>query len=138
MRVHPASIRLITDATWDFAHTILWGNHPFSKAEIELCKIYIKEYYEEIPAEEFTATAHKHFTGYCERVLLAKEYVSRFSHRYIPHPCIWLNKLNPKGFAGTKAWYLKNLERRKEISVCESCGESFSLNPILNHFHFTI
>ena len=136
--VHPAAIRLLTDATWDFAHTILWGGFPFSEAEVKLAKLYIQEYYEEIPAEEFTATAHRHFTAYCERILLAKEYVNRFSHRYIPHPCIWLNKLNPKGFAGTKSWYLKNLERRKELSVCENCGDVFSINPILNHFHFCL
>ena len=137
MRVHPAAIQLLTDATWDFAHNILWNAYPFSKAEVELSKLFIKEYYKEIPAEKFTATAHNHLTGYCERILLAKEYVSRFSHRYIPHPCIWLNKENPKGFAGTKAWYLRNLEKRKQIHYCENCGEAFSLNPILNHFHFT-
>jgi hypothetical protein len=134
MRVHPAAIQLLTDATWDFAHSVLWGGHPFSNAERELSKLFIEEYYEEIPAEQFTATAHKHFTAYCERILLAKEYVSRFAHRYIPHPCIWLNKENPKGFAGTKAWYLRNLERRKQVQLCESCRES--LNPILNHYHF--
>lgn len=135
-RVHPAAIELLTNATWDFAHTILWSSYPFSKGEIALAKIYIREYYEEIPAEKFSATAHKHFTGCCERILLAKEYVSRFAHRYIPHPCIWLNKMNPKGFAGTKEWYLRNLEKRKEVSFCENCEQKFSLNPILNHFHF--
>ena len=136
MRVHPAAIGLLTDATWDFAHSILWSRYPFSKGEIALAKIYIREYYEEISAEEFTETAHKHFTAYCERIFLAKEYVSRFSHRYIPHPCIWLNKLNPKGFAGTKTWYLKNLQKRKEISICENCQEEFSFKPIFSHFHF--
>ncbi len=137
MRVHPAAIRLLVNATWDFAHNILWGGYPFSKTEIALAKLYIQEYYEEIPAEEFTATAHKHFTAYCERVLLAKEYVNRFSHRYIPHPCIWLNKENPKGFAGTKAWYLRNLEKRKiRIAVCELFNEATD-NLIFNRFQFT-
>lgn len=137
MRVHPAAIRLLTDATWDFAHSILWGGFPFSKAETHLAKLFIKEYYDEIPAEKFSETAHRHFTAYCERVLLAKNYVSRFPHRYIPHPCIWLHKENPKGFAGTKAWYLRNLERRKNLQYCESCGEPFSFNPVFNHFHLT-
>lgn len=140
-RVHPAAIRLLTNATWDFAHRILWNNYPFSEAENELSKLYIMQYYESIPAEEFTATAHKQFTAFCERILLAKEYVSRFTHRYIPHPCIWLNKMNPKGFAGTKAWYLKNLERQKKHSCCmnspcDHCGETYSFNPIFNQFHF--
>lgn len=135
--VHPSAIRLLTDATWDFGHKILWNEFPFREAEVELSKMYIREYYHEIPAGIFTETAHKHFTAYCERILLAKEYVNRFSHRYIPHPCLWLNKENPKGFAGTKEWYLRNLERRKchceRISLCE---KEIFLNPILNHFHF--
>lgn len=135
--VHPASIKLLTDATWEFAHNILWNGYPFSKAEINLAKLFIREYYEEIPAEKFTETAHRQFTAYCERILLAKEYVSRFSHRYIPHPCIWLDKENPKGFAGTKRWYLENLEKRSRMQYCENCIENLSLNPVLNHFHFT-
>lgn len=135
--VHPASIQLLTDATWEFAHNILWNGFPFSEAEIELSKLFIKEYYKEIPAEKFTATAHKHFTGFCERILLAKEYVSRFSHRYIPHPCIWLNKMNPKGFAGTKEWYKRALDkRRQQCYNSDGCCDICSLNPVLNHFHF--
>ncbi len=137
MRVHPAAIRLLTESTWEFAHSILWGKHPFSNAEIALAKIYIREYYEEIPAEEFASTAHRHLTACCERILLAKEYVSRFSHRYIPHPCIWFNKRNPKGFAGTKAWYLRNQEKRRPIEFCGSCGEEFIHNPIYRHYHFS-
>ena len=136
MRVHPASIRLLTNATWEFAQSILWNGYPFSKSEVELSKLFIRDYYEDIPAEQFSETAHKHLTAYCERILLAKNYVSKFSHRYIPHPCIWLNKENPKGFAGTKRWYLENLAKRSRIHYCENCGE-YSLNPVLNHFHFT-
>lgn len=126
--VHPAAINLLTDATWNFAHNILWDKFSFSEAEIELAKIYIKEYYEGIKPEKFTQTASQHFTGYCERVLLAKKYVSRFFHRYIPHPCIWLNKNNPKGFAGTKAWYQRIQRKRKlqrAISELEYYKEGF-------------
>jgi hypothetical protein len=139
-RVHPAAIRLLTDATWEFAHNMLWNGYPFSKSEIALAKIYIREYYEEIPAEEFTATAHKHFSAYCERILLAKEYVSRFAHRYIPHPCLWFDKRNPKGFAGTKRWYLENLEKREKIHLCEKCRMQVAVQELFDsfdrsHFH---
>lgn len=133
-RVHPAAIRLLTDATWDFAHSILWSGYPFSKSEIALAKIYIREYYEEIPAEEFSETASKHFSAYCERILLAKEYVNRFPHRYIPHPCLWLDKRNPKGFAGTKRWYLENLARREKNQRCEDCLLRESLQQLFRQF----
>lgn len=111
--VHPSSIELLTDATWQFAHNILWNGFPFGKGETEISKIFIREYYESIPAEKFQKTAAIHFSGFCERILMAKEYVSRSPHRYIPHPCIWLNRLNPKGFAGTKKWYIQLVEKRK-------------------------
>jgi hypothetical protein len=100
--VHPSSIKLLTDTTWGFAHSILWSRYPFSQAEIELSKMYIREYYQRIPVRHFTATAYKHFKGYCKRILLAKNYVTLFCCRYIPRPSIWFGKRNPKGFAGTK------------------------------------
>jgi hypothetical protein len=113
--VHPASIKLLTDATWNFARNILWRGQFFSKAEESLSKFFIREYYEAIPPELFSAEHHLHFTAYCERIMLAKKYVDRYPHRYIPHPCNWLNRDNPKGFAGTRAWYLKSLEKRKRL-----------------------
>ena len=141
--VHPSSIHLLTNATWEFAHSILWDNFHFFNYEVELAKIYIREFYESIPAEKFSATAHRYFAEYCERVLLAKAYVDRYPSRYIPHPCIWLNKTNPKGFAGTKNWYYQNLEKRKAMHscqpaypVCACCGSGQSSNSIFNHFHY--
>lgn len=135
--VHPATIDFYTDATWEFACNILWNGHPFSQSEINLAKLYIKDYYLEIPAEKFSETINKHFAAYCERILLARNYVSRHAQRYIPHPCIWLSKENPKGFAGTKRWYLENLSKRNQFNYCQSCKDNDSLNPFLNHFHLT-
>jgi len=129
IKVHPASIRLLTDATWDFAQAVLWSGFDFSSAEIELSKSFIKEYYQEIPAKEFTRVAYKHFTEYCKRILLAKEYDSRFFLFYIPHPCIWLNKQNPKGISAAKAGYHRNLKKRKQ--TCIPSG----MDRFLNHFY---
>ena len=69
---HPASIRLLTDATWDFARVTLWKRFPFYEREIEIHKNYIREYYENIPAESFAETARKYFIGYCARIVLLK------------------------------------------------------------------
>lgn len=103
--VHPATIRLLTDATWEYAHRMLWNNHSFSQYETQQAKSFIREYYESIPAGKFSAGMHRFFSGYCIRIQMAREYVLRRTYRYIPHPCIWLDKRNPKGFAGTKSWY---------------------------------
>jgi hypothetical protein len=105
IKVHPAAIKLLTDSTWQFARNILWGGHSFSETETQLAKIFIEEYYRSIPAEHFMIAAPRYFAEYCERIMLAKRYVDRYAHRYIPHPCIWMNPCNPKGFSGTKAWF---------------------------------
>ena len=112
MYAHPATIKLFTDATWQFAHSVLWNDQPFSKAETALSKHYISEYYEAIPAEQFTKTVSAHFSAYCQRVLMARKYVDRSPYRYIPRPYIWLDRRNPKGFAGTKKWYERMWRRR--------------------------
>jgi hypothetical protein len=101
------------NATWNFAKSVLWSEQNFTGAEIILCKTHIREYYRLIPAEQFTERVNEIFTQFLERVLLAKQYVDCFSHRYILHPCIWLDKSFAKGFTGTKDWYLKIRERRK-------------------------
>ena len=107
-----STIELLTNATWNFAHSVLWNGHPFSAHTTALSKKYIREYYESIPEEKFQF-APNYFSRYCQRVLLAKAYVNRYSHRYIPHPCIWLNRNNPKGFAGTKTWLERIIQKRK-------------------------
>jgi hypothetical protein len=111
--VHGSSIEKYVNATWNFAKSVLWSDQNFTSAEVNLCKDHIKEYYQLIPAEQFTERVNEIFTQFLERILLAKQYVDCFSHRYILHPCIWLDKGFAKGFTGTKDWYLKIRERRK-------------------------
>lgn len=129
VKVHPSSIAMLTDATWDFAHAVLWHKQPFSEKEINLSKKYIKEYYDLIPAEKFSSSALHLFTGYCERVVLARDYVRRKPHRYIPHPTIWLDRKNPKGFAGTKAWYDVIKKERRERAT-QQMIESYRYYPM--------
>lgn len=121
--VHPASIKWLTEATWDFAHQMLWGCHPFSRAQIRFSKLLISRYYEAITPEKFSATAYKHFAAYCERILLAKDYFSRFLHRHIPHPWDWLDPGDPQGFEGTQRWYWENHAGHNHFQRCESCGK---------------
>lgn len=105
--VHDKSIDFYTEATWNFAHSILWNNQSFKEIEEELSKEYIRVYYALIPAKQFAEKAKRLFKEYCERVLLARLYTDRFASRFIPHPCIWLNKSYAKGFAGTREWHEK-------------------------------
>lgn len=113
VKVHPMTIQLLVDATWEFAHRELWNNQPFTNEEIACSKGCIEEYYREIDPEKFYHKASQKFNEFCQRILLAQRYVNRFAYRYIPHPCVWLNRHNPKGFAGTKGWYEANQQKHR-------------------------
>ena len=91
VKVHPAAISLLADASWEFAHTQLWKNYPFSRAEKEVAKNFISEYYKDILPELFSAHAGKQFNAFCERILKAKRYVERYPSPYIPHPLLFFN-----------------------------------------------
>ena len=71
--VHPASINLLTDATWEFARNTLWKRFPFYEREIEIYKNHIRQYYENIPVESFAETAYMNFVSYCVRILLTRD-----------------------------------------------------------------
>lgn len=105
VRTHPSSIDVLVNATWNFAKCVLWNRQYFTDAEITLAKKHIREVYESMPSEIFSAHAKHLLMEYCERIMQAKEYVDRASNRFIPHPCIWLDKNYAKGFAGTQGWY---------------------------------
>jgi hypothetical protein len=93
--VHPTSIEMLANETWDFAKRILWSRFYFGEDEILLSLSYIREHYKNIPPENFQVESFSWFEVYCERIIAAKEnYRDEF-----PHPCIWFNKLNPHGFS---------------------------------------
>ena len=112
VRVHPASIQLMVDSSWDFAHHHLWNDYPFSEEEIAKAKKFIRKYYRAIRPEEFTQKANTRLKVFCERVMLAKKYVLRFPYRYIPNPAAWFDNKNAKGFRGTKEWYVRGQVRK--------------------------
>ena len=96
MVVHPASIDMLVENTWNFAHNILWQNKSLSQEEIILIKSYIREYYEGIPAKKFRKKALKCHQRICGYILAAK----KKEEKDISHPCIWFNALYSDGLAG--------------------------------------
>ena len=55
------------------------------------------------------------YNVFCQRVILARQYVLTSPVRYIPLPSVWLDKENALGFVGTKAWYLKIRDVRASL-----------------------
>lgn len=88
----------LADAAWNFAHTALWNDVQFSSKETENARQKIAAFLEGHNAE-------KAFVAFCERVLLARHYITKAPGRYIPLPSIWLDNNNKLGFAGTERWH---------------------------------
>jgi len=102
-------IEQLTNTAWNFAFTALWNNSVFSKTEIEEAKKCI---------QQFLLTAKcpiKAYKAFCQRVLLARQYVTSQPNRFIPLPTIWLDKTNASGFAGTREWYRNILAVRSSL-----------------------
>ena len=90
MVVHPASIEMLVEITWNLAHKILWPDKTFSQAELELVKSYIRENYAGISAKKFGKKALKTNQRICRIVLKEK----KKWQQEIAHPCIWFLTLN--------------------------------------------
>ena len=133
---HPAMIKLLTDATWQFAHSVLWNDQPFDYIETELSKHYIREYYEAIPTGLFNKTAAQHFSAYCQRIMMARNYVDRSPRRYIPRPCLWLDRRYAKGFAGTKKWYERLWKKRLLYRLIAEAGLEKEFAALTQHATF--
>lgn len=104
-------IQPLVHAAWNFAYIALWSNCIFSSLEKERAKSAIRRYLVQCPDPD------KAYYNFCQRVLLAKEFVSKAPDRFIPLPAHWLDASNLNGFAGTKAWLDQMLDKRSSLPL---------------------
>lgn len=127
---------LVTTA-WNFAYSSLWNCTQFSQKEIDTAKEKITQYL------RLSKHPEKAFSIFCQRVLLARYYVSKNSSRYIPLPSVWLDRYNATGFAGTKAWYVEIKSVRESLpnyknelkAIAEAVLE-FSEEPTIQNYQY--
>jgi hypothetical protein len=138
VRVHPSAIKLLTETTWKFAHAVIWQYFPFSKDEIELAKLYIKDFYQSIPAKKFQSLALHYFRNYRQYIRLAKKYISRLPKSYIVQPSVWLNRRSVKRFCTTKAKHHCLLKRRSNKCLLPQQCVNCPFHSSSPDFHFTV
>lgn len=92
-------IEHFVNAAWNFAYSSLWNSTQFSSKEVRASKQNIEDYF------TLAKNPHNAFLSFCQRVLLARQYVTNVKGRYMPLPSAWFDKNNEYGFAGTKNWY---------------------------------
>jgi hypothetical protein len=103
----------LVNGAWVFAQTLLWPNDNFNEAETELAKVEI----EKIILHPSNLVSRDNFIQFCERVLLAYQYLQRKPARYVPHPLKWLSPFYEHGYAGTNDWYLDMMHERQYIVI---------------------
>ena len=88
-------------------------------------------------------TPNKAYKSFCQRVLLARQYVNSSPNRYIPLPTIWLDKENATGFAGTKQWLNDILAVRSSLPNYKTELKAFAEailemkeEPTAENFHY--
>jgi hypothetical protein len=104
-------MNVLVTAAWNFAHMTLWSQCLFSTLEKDKARKAIRLYLVQSPDPE---KAYDHF---CQRVLLAREYVQKDPSRFIPLPAHWLDEKNVNGFAGTQAWLDQMLDKRASLPL---------------------
>lgn len=125
------------DTAWNFTLTALWNTSVFSNREINEAKKKIRFYFLK------SGDLRKAYSVFCQRVLLARQYLSNNSNRFIPLPSVWLNAENEKGFTGTASWYQDVYEARQSLpfykielkALAEAVWE-LSQEPTQNNFHY--
>lgn len=129
--------RHLVNAAWNFAYSSLWNNVQFSSKEIRESKEKISEYF------ELSKLPRKAFLSFCQRVLLARQYVNNAKGRYMPLPSLWFNKENEFGFPGTKQWFaeIKSIRSslpcyKEEIKALAEAILEYSEEPTANNYHY--
>ena len=127
----------LVNSAWNFAFTALWNNSVFSKTEIATAKASISEFLAAFKDKE------RGYSIFCQRVLLARQYVMAQPNRFIPLPSLWLDKNNITGFAGTKEWY-NNIKAvrislpnfKTELRAFAEAVLEMSQDPTNANFHY--
>lgn len=130
-------IENLVSAAWNFAYSSLWNSTQFSAKEIRTAKEKIEEYF------SLAKSPRNAFLSFCQRVLLARQYVNGLKGRYMPLPSVWFDKNNEYGFVGTKDWYtqIKTVRTslpnyKEEIKALAEAVLEYSEEPTLQNFTY--
>lgn len=124
-------------AAWNFAYSSLWNSTQFSAREIRTAKEKIEEYF------LLAKNPRNAFLTFCQRVLLARQYVNSNKGRYMPLPSVWFDRVNEFGFVGTKNWYaqIKAVRNslpayKEELKALAEAVLEYSDEPTLQNFTY--
>lgn len=130
-------ITKLVKTAWNFAYSSLWNCTQFSSKEINVSKEKIEEYL------LLARNPEKAFLVFCQRVLLARQYVNKNAARFVPLPSLWLDRNYEYGFAGTKTWYdeIKAVRDslpayKAELKALAEAALEFSEQPTTQNYQY--
>jgi hypothetical protein len=132
-----AEVARLVNSAWNFAYNSLWSMNTFSSKEIETAKESIYEYL------TLAKSPRKAFITFCQRILLARNYVKACKGRYIPLPSIWFDRDFKDGFVGTRKWYaeIKTIREslpnyKQEIKALAEAVLEFNDEPSIQNYQY--
>ena len=105
------SIDMMIKAAWNITYTSFWNTWTLSSQEIRSSKSFIRNFICNAPE------AYPAYLEYCQRVLLAREYIIKNPDKYVPIPSIWFCTKNVNGFAGTARWFRNTQDIRRALPL---------------------
>ena len=130
-------IEHLVSTAWNFAYSSLWNSTQFSTKEVRAAKQNFEEYF------TLAKNPRNAFLSFCQRVLLARQYLTSNKGRYMPLPSIWFDKNNEYGFAGTKTWYAEIKAVRsslpaykEELKALAEAVLEYSEEPTVQNFTY--
>ena len=119
------------EASWHFAHAVLWENQNFKWHEEKLCLDSIKIYF--IQNQENVLEA---FTEFCERIVLASLINKTNSNSELPNPTTWYSSKCKNGFRFTQLIYQRVESKRLilplhliGVKLLAMCYVEYVINP---------
>jgi hypothetical protein len=101
--------KVLLDAAWKFAKTVLWNGQQFSEQEITLVKM-------KLLVNSLTAPNPENiFHEFCQRILLAKQILVPASGGELPLPSTWFDKSTLNGYAATEGLMKELTVYRKSV-----------------------
>lgn len=128
-RYNSGNTQKLVNDLWLICHSTFWSDETFSEKEVARFKTLISAHLDGYK------NAEEKFTELIERIIMAKDYISRRPWRYIAKPNEWLNINYRYGLAGTAAWYKRLTQERsaspshkKELQLVAEALLDYSMN----------
>lgn len=106
-----ASLSFYVQMLWLLAQKLLYRDAFLTDYQHQVAKELLTLWYEPVP-DKYLADVHQIYT---DRIGLVRKYLNRHPQWSIQLPHLYFDPKNAVGFAGTKVWYYKHIQRKKEV-----------------------